>query len=67
MNLINDLDSEIALAFLVDKKHNGKIESKDILPLIGRLNKALENITEIENDSNKRNSNDNSRSQFAVY
>lgn len=67
MNLINDLDSEIALAVLVDKKHTGKIESKDILPLIGRLNKALEHITEIENESNERNSNDNSRSHFAVY
>ncbi len=66
MNLINDLDSEIAFAVLVDKKHNEKIESKDVLPLIGRVNKALEQISESESESNEQTSNDRN-SQFAVY
>ncbi len=45
MNLINDLGTEIAFAFLVEKRHNEKINSKDVLPLIGRLNEALEQIS----------------------
>lgn len=41
MNLIHDLGSELALAVLVNKKHQEKIGSKDILPLIGKLENAL--------------------------
>lgn len=67
MNLINDLDTEIAFAVLIEKKHNEKIESKDILPLIGRLNKALEQISDGGNDLNEQPSNDKPQSQFAVY
>jgi hypothetical protein len=66
MNLINDLDTEIAFAVLVEKKHNEKIESKDVLPLIGRLNKALEEISEADEDKNAHISNDNLRSQTAI-
>ncbi len=46
MSLINDLDTEIAVAVLVERKYEEKIESKDVLNLIGRLNKALEKISE---------------------
>lgn len=46
MSLINDLDTEIAFAVLVERKYQEKIESKDVLKLIGRLNKALEEISE---------------------
>jgi hypothetical protein len=66
MNLINDLDTEIAFAVLVDKKHNEKIESKDILSLIGRLNKALEEISEENEDNNEYILNDNRLSQTAM-
>ncbi len=66
MNLINDLDTEIAFAVLFEKKHNEKIASKDILPLIGRLNKALEEIPEADIDKNEHISNDNLRSQTAM-
>lgn len=45
MNLINDLGTEIAFAFLVEQRDNKKINSKDVLPLIGRLNEALEQIS----------------------
>lgn len=66
MNLINDLDTEIAFAVLVDKKHYKKIESKDILPLIGRLNKALEQISQTDEDMNEQILNDNLHSKFAA-
>ena len=48
MNLITDLGAEIAFAVLVEKTHHEKIKSKDILPLIGRLNEALKQISENE-------------------
>lgn len=48
MNLINDLGAEIAFAVLVEKRHNEKIKTKDILSLIGRLNEALKQSAEKE-------------------
>ena len=45
MSLVNDLETEIAFAFLVEKSHNEKLSSKDVLPLIGRLNEALSKIS----------------------
>lgn len=65
MNLINDLDTEIAFAVLIEKKHREKIESKEIFPLIGRLNKALEKVSEKDGDLNF--STDNPNSQIAVH
>jgi hypothetical protein len=51
MNLVTDLGAEIAFAVLVEKRYNEKIEAKDILPLIGRLNEALNQIAEKEDSS----------------
>ena len=45
MNLINDLGGELAYAVLVEKRNSEKIHSEDILPLINRLNDALEAIS----------------------
>lgn len=45
MNLISDLESELAYAVLIEKKHADKIGSKDILPLIERLNDALASVS----------------------
>lgn len=42
MNLIDELGNEIALAFLVEKKHSEKVNSQDIPALIGRVKKILE-------------------------
>jgi hypothetical protein len=44
MNLINDLDGELAYAVLIEKKHAEKINSEEIIPLIKRLNEALRSI-----------------------
>ena len=41
MDLIDDLGNDLALAFLVEKKHRQKIDSKDVLALIGRIKAAL--------------------------
>lgn len=51
MNLINDLGSEIALAFLIEKRNSERISSADILPLIKRINDVLEPISHEAEDS----------------
>ena len=66
MNLINDLDTDIAFAVLLDNRHDKKIESKDLLPLIGRLNKALEQISQADEEINDPILTDHLHSKFAV-
>ena len=51
MNLVTDLGAEIVFAVLVEKRHTEKIEAKDILPLIGRISEALNQIAEKEDSS----------------
>ncbi len=53
MNLINDIDSELAYAVLIEKKHAEKIDSSEIVPLIKRLNDALRSISAKETQSKK--------------
>lgn len=45
MNLISDLESDLAYAVLIEKKHTEKIGSQDVLLLIKRLNEALASIS----------------------
>ena len=66
MNLINDLDTDIALAVLVNNKHEKNIEFKDILPLIGRLNKALEQVSQTDEETNEPLLTVHRHSKFAV-
>lgn len=51
MNLVNDLETEIAFAILTERKHSEKIASNDVLPLIGRFNTALKQISESEKEA----------------
>lgn len=67
MNLINELDTEIAFAVLIEKKHNEKIETKEIPSLIGRLNEALEKVSEKEKEIGENFSSDNLQSKIAIY
>ena len=41
MNLVNELSSELVLAFLVEKKHAEKLDNNDALALIGRVKEIL--------------------------
>lgn len=41
MDLVNELSSELALAFLVEKKHAEKLNTNDALALIGRVKEVL--------------------------
>lgn len=52
MNLINELESELAFAVLIEKKHSEKINSEDVLPLIKRINNVLESALTKENMTN---------------
>lgn len=48
MELLNDLGNDLALAFLVEKKHNTKIDSKSALALIGRVKEVLRSVSHEE-------------------
>jgi hypothetical protein len=45
MDLVNDLGNDLVLAMLVEKKHGEKIDSKEIVSLIGRIREVLEPIS----------------------
>ena len=45
MELINDLGSDVALAILVNKRHTEKINSRETLSLISKINEILEPIS----------------------
>lgn len=45
MDLISELNSEIALAVLVEKRHRQKLEPRDAVEVICRVNSALEPLS----------------------
>lgn len=45
MDLLDDLGNDLALAFLVEKKHTKKIDSKGALALIGRIKDVLRPVS----------------------
>ncbi len=45
MNLVNELSSELVLAFLVEKKHAEKLDNNDALALIGRVKEVLKPLS----------------------
>lgn len=48
MDLIDDLGNDLALAFLVEKRHSHKIDKKGVVDLIGRVKEVLEPVSEEE-------------------
>ncbi len=53
MNSANELSSELALAFLVEKKYAEKINSSDVLALIGKVKEVLQPLSAKENSDQK--------------
>ncbi|CAN5364462.1 hypothetical protein BH20ACI1_BH20ACI1_01670 [soil metagenome] len=45
MDSANELSSELALAFLVEKKYAEKINSSDVLALIGKIKEVLQPLS----------------------
>lgn len=41
MDLVNELSSELALAFLVEKRHAERLNTNQVLALIGRVKEVL--------------------------
>lgn len=41
MDLVNELSSELALTFLVEKKHAERLNANDVLALIGKIKEVL--------------------------
>lgn len=45
MDLINDLGTDLAFAFLVEKRYGQKIGSEEAIELIGRVTTLLESVS----------------------
>ncbi|MCA1623991.1 MAG: hypothetical protein LC768_08105 [Acidobacteria bacterium] len=45
MNLVDELGNDLALAFLVEKKHTEKLNSTEILALIEKVKRVLQPIS----------------------
>lgn len=45
MNLVNELENDLALAFLVEKKHSEKIDSKEVLLLLNKVREVLKPLS----------------------
>ncbi len=45
MDLVNELGTDLALAFLVEKRHTGKIDSKEVRALIAKVRKVLQPVS----------------------
>lgn len=53
MDSANELSSELALAFLVEKRYAEKINSSEIVTLIGKIKEVLQPLSAKENYSEK--------------
>jgi hypothetical protein len=42
MNLVDELSSELALTFLVEKKYAGKVKTNEAVSLIGKIKDVLQ-------------------------
>ena len=47
MELINDLGTDLAVAFLVEKRYQQKLDSEEALALISRVTELLESSDEV--------------------
>lgn len=52
MELINDLGTDLAVAFLVEKRYQQKLDSEEALALISRVTELLESSEEVSPSSN---------------
>ncbi len=53
MDLVNELSSELALAFLVEKKYAKRLNTSDVLALISRIKEVLQPLSATENCGEK--------------
>lgn len=51
MDMISELGSDLAIAFLVEKKHSRKIAMRDALTLIDRVRAELQEVSSIRRKS----------------
>lgn len=45
MDLIDDLSNDLAVAFLIERRHSNKLNSREALDLIGKVKSALEPVS----------------------
>ena len=53
MELINDLGTDLAVAFLVEKRYQQKLDSEEALALISRVRDLLESSENMTNSDSR--------------
>ncbi|MEZ5427456.1 MAG: hypothetical protein R2747_14385 [Pyrinomonadaceae bacterium] len=48
MDLVNELENDLALAFLVERKHSEKLDSQEVLALMNKVRDVLKPLTNDE-------------------
>ncbi len=48
MDLVNELENDLALAFLVEKKYSERIDSREVLRLLDKVREVLEPLSNDE-------------------
>ena len=65
MNLLNELGNELALAFLVEKKHAEKIHPENAAALINKVKKVLELNSDDTKDKETKISSEKAANSFS--
>ena len=45
MNLVNELENDLVWAFLIEKQHSEKIDSKEVVALVDRVREVLQPLS----------------------
>ncbi len=65
MNLLNELGNELALAFLVEKKHAEKIRPENAAALINKVKEVLESNADDTKDKKTKVSSQKAANSFS--
>ena len=65
MNLLNELGNELALAFLVEKRHAEKIHPENAAALINKVKEVLESNSEDTKDKETKVSSQKAANSFS--
>ena len=60
MHLVTDLENDLVLSILLKKENSEGIDSKDLLPLLSRVRKVLEPVSEKDHSQDVRSQSEGS-------
>lgn len=54
MDLIDDLGNDLAFAFLIERRHLNRLDSREVLNLIGKVKEILQPVSVAELDADRK-------------